>query len=52
MEIIQEGRDSHFDPDIVDAMVAVEDQFIEIAQSYSDEDYIETFQLSARGDAA
>jgi len=52
MEIIRLGRDSHFDPDIVDAMVAVEDQFIEIAQSYSDEAYIETFELSARGDAA
>ena len=33
--IIMEGRASHFDPDVVDAFVAVEDQFQAIAARYS-----------------
>jgi putative two-component system response regulator len=34
--IICEGRDSHFDPDIVDAMLAIEHRFKEIASQYRD----------------
>ena len=36
--IILEGRGSHFDPDIVDAYLAVEEQFVEIALRYADSD--------------
>jgi putative two-component system response regulator len=36
--IILEGRGSHFDPDIVDAFLAVEEQFVEIALRYADSD--------------
>ncbi|MGH8686356.1 MAG: response regulator [Burkholderiales bacterium] len=34
--IITAGRDRHFDPDMVDAFVAVQQQFREIASRYSD----------------
>ncbi|MGD2118442.1 MAG: HD domain-containing protein [Chromatiales bacterium] len=37
MEIIQQGRGSHFDPAVVDALLAIEAQFREIAVEYSDE---------------
>lgn len=37
MEIIRDGRGSHFDPDILDALDAIEDQFVEIANEFSDE---------------
>jgi putative two-component system response regulator len=36
--IIQEGRGSHFDPDIVDAFMALTDQFQAVAQRYADLD--------------
>lgn len=36
--IIVQGRGQHFDPDIVDAFVAVQDQFIAIAQRFADSD--------------
>ena len=39
MEIIRKGRGSHFDPDIVDALNTIEDQFIEIADQFSDAIY-------------
>ena len=39
MEIIRKGRGSHFDPDIVDALNTIEDQFIEIADQFSDTIY-------------
>ncbi|BCL73562.1 response regulator [Vibrio nigripulchritudo] len=35
-EIILEGREQHFDPDVVDAFIACEKLFIEIARRYSD----------------
>jgi len=35
--IILEGRGGHFDPDIVDAFIAIEHEFISIAQSYKDQ---------------
>lgn len=35
-EIITEGRGKHFDPDIIDAFLAIQPEFIEIAQRYRD----------------
>jgi response regulator RpfG family c-di-GMP phosphodiesterase len=40
MGILREGRGGHFDPDVVDALNAIEDQFVEIAETYSDEQYL------------
>jgi len=39
MAIIKEGRGAHFDPDIVDAFVAIEEDVKVIAAEYSDEAY-------------
>ena len=36
VEIIRDGRGSHFDPDMVDAFLAISEQFREIAQRYGD----------------
>jgi len=36
MQIIVEGRGSHFDPDIVDAFVAIHEEFRAIAERFSD----------------
>ena len=36
VEIIKEGKGSHFDPDMVDAFLEVADRFHEIAQKYVD----------------
>jgi len=36
--VIREGRGSHFDPDIVDAFLALETEFLAIAARYSDGD--------------
>lgn len=36
--IIQEGRGSHFDPDVVDAFLALQDQFQHIASRFADSD--------------
>lgn len=38
VEIIVEGRGSHFDPDLVDAFLAVQDEFRAVAQRYTDSD--------------
>ena len=38
MQIIVEGRGSHFDPDMVDAFLAIADKFQEIALRYIDSD--------------
>ncbi len=38
MSIIQEGRGTHFDPDIADAFMALADQFQDVAQRYADSD--------------
>jgi response regulator RpfG family c-di-GMP phosphodiesterase len=35
-EIILEGRESHFDPDVVDTFLAVEDEFVAIAAALRD----------------
>jgi len=35
-QIVVEGRGTHFDPDMVDAFLKVEDQFREIARQYAD----------------
>ncbi len=36
--IIINGRGSHFDPDVVDAFLALEDRFVQIALDFSDSD--------------
>lgn len=36
VEIMKEGRGSHFDPDILDAFLDVEDKFLEVALQYAD----------------
>jgi putative two-component system response regulator len=36
--IIAEGRGTHFDPDLVDAFLLIQDEFREIAQRFSDND--------------
>ena len=36
VEIIAEGKGSHFDPDIVDAFLLIQDEFRAIAQRFSD----------------
>ena len=38
VQIIIEGRGSHFDPDVIDAFINISDKFKEIAQSYTDSD--------------
>ncbi|MBF0180952.1 MAG: two-component system response regulator [Magnetococcales bacterium] len=38
LAIMVEGRGSHFDPDILDAFVAIQDQFLQIAGRYADSD--------------
>ena len=36
MEMIRQGSGEHFDPDVVDAMLTVEEEFMAIAERYSD----------------
>lgn len=36
--IVAEGRGTHFDPDVVDAFLGVTDQFLKIAERFSDSD--------------
>ena len=36
--IIKKGRGTHFDPDVVDAFFAVEDEILSIKKRYPDED--------------
>jgi putative two-component system response regulator len=38
VEIIVQGKGTHFDPDIVDAFIAIQHQCLEIAMQYSDSD--------------
>ncbi len=38
LEIMRQGRGSHFDPDVLDAFFALEAEFARIAQEYADED--------------
>jgi putative two-component system response regulator len=37
--IIVEGRGNHFDPDIVDAFLAIQDQVLDVAHRYADTDH-------------
>ncbi len=39
VKIIIEGRGSHFDPDMVDAFLELQQQFIDIARRYADSDH-------------
>jgi putative two-component system response regulator len=34
VELIRQGRGEHFDPDVVDAMLAIEEKFRDIAQQF------------------
>ena len=34
--LLVEGRGTHFDPDVVDAFLAIQDRFADIAQRYAD----------------
>jgi putative two-component system response regulator len=36
LELVRQGSGEHFDPDVVDAMLMVEEQFMEIAQRFAD----------------
>ena len=36
VEIIRDGRGSHFDPDMVDAFLALSEEFRRIAQQFAD----------------
>ena len=38
VEIIRQGRGSHFDPDVVDAFLALQDEFKAIAERFADAD--------------
>jgi putative two-component system response regulator len=37
LEIIKQGRGNHFDPDVVDAFLAITDEILAIRDSYQDE---------------
>ena len=41
IDIIREGRGAHFDPDVVDALLRIEDEYRVIAEKYQDEKYAE-----------
>ena len=34
--LLPDGKGNHFDPTIVEAFLAIEDKFVEIAQNFSD----------------
>jgi putative two-component system response regulator len=38
VQIVFQGRGSHFDPDMVDAFIGIQDEFNDIAQRYKDSD--------------
>ncbi len=38
LEIMAQGRGTHFDPDVLDAFFALEAEFRRIAQEFADED--------------
>jgi len=38
VQIIVEGKGQHFDPDVVDAFIAIQDRFVDIARRYADSD--------------
>ena len=42
VQIIIEGRGKHFDPDMVDAFVAIQQEFIAIAKRFYDSDHVMT----------
>jgi putative two-component system response regulator len=38
LEIMRQGRGTHFDPDVLDAFFALEAEFASIAREFGDED--------------
>jgi putative two-component system response regulator len=45
LAIIKVGRGSHFDPDVVDAFFAIQDEILTIKKQYSDDDDQQTFDI-------
>ena len=45
LDIIREGRGSHFDPDVVDAFFAIQDEILAIMEQYGEDDQ-QAFDLS------
>lgn len=45
-DIIKESRESHFDPDVVDAFFAIEDEILAIKEKYKDEGESLLFQFA------
>lgn len=37
LDIIREGRGTHFDPDVVDAFLAIQDEILTIQKQYGDD---------------
>ena len=48
IEIIQEGRGSHFDPDILDAFLASEENIVKIREEYQDDGHLTPMQQVAK----
>jgi len=44
MDIIKEGRGTHFDPDLVDAFFAIRDEILAIREQH-DDDNLEVFDI-------
>lgn len=50
--LLTEGKGAHFDPDVVEAFIAIEDQFIRIAKDFSDQSYAERSGVVAADEMA
>ncbi len=37
IDILKEGRGEHFDPDVLDALLVIEPEFVKIAQKYGEQ---------------
>ena len=45
LDIIKVGRGSHFDPDVVDAFFAIQDEILTIKKQYGDDDDQQSFEI-------
>ncbi len=48
VSMMEQGRGTHFDPDVLDAFVAIQDEFRSIAQQYTDDSYAEQAAAQAK----